>query len=130
MFKICQHSSSGVSYAYSGYLSLYWQLAILTTICCVGGIGFTWVDLENRWENVFPPQKTPFFFTLNVPCFRRKMSVLAHSKLEEEDVEGEKKIVAADSSGSSNSGFEKEEGDDDSSSSSSASESDDKDKMP
>ncbi len=43
-----QHSSTGISFAYAGYLDLYYQMAILVTVALVGAVGFTFVDVRNQ----------------------------------------------------------------------------------
>ena len=50
IYKICQHSSTGISFAYAGYLNLYWQLAILIVIGMCGMAGFSVVDYRNQRE--------------------------------------------------------------------------------
>lgn len=48
VFKICQHASQGVTFAYAGYLNLYWQLGIVIAVGFVSAIGFTKMDVTYR----------------------------------------------------------------------------------
>ncbi len=51
VYKICQHASSGISFAYSGYIDLFWQLGILSALALAGGAGFAWADLAHRRQS-------------------------------------------------------------------------------
>ena len=44
IYKVCQHLSTGVSFAYAGHLSLYWQLGVLGAVGAAGFVGFAVVD--------------------------------------------------------------------------------------
>ncbi len=45
ILKMFHHSMQSISYAYAGYLSLYWQVAILYLFGSLGGAGFIAVDI-------------------------------------------------------------------------------------
>ena len=46
--KVIYHGSRGVSFAYAGYLDLYWQLGILLASGMLAVVGFTKVDMAHR----------------------------------------------------------------------------------
>ncbi len=46
--KVTYHLSRGTSFAYAGYLNLYWQLGILFMTGVLGVTGFTMVDVAHR----------------------------------------------------------------------------------
>ena len=47
IYKICQHGSTGISFAYAGYINIYWQLGILILVGTLGATGFTIIDSAN-----------------------------------------------------------------------------------
>ncbi len=46
--KVVYHASKGISYGYAGYISLYWQIAILSGFAILGTGFFVKVDLETN----------------------------------------------------------------------------------